>query len=188
MASSQQQHRRPVGREQVVAAVVEHAADLFAEQGPAATSMRDIAARSGVNLGLIHRHFGSKQQLVGAVLDRLGDDAAALSASDADRSDIDARADRDIRVAARVILDGYPLGELKARFPVISAVLEDAIEQHGDTEDVRMAVANMVALELGWRLFGPFIRSATGLTQVPDTRLRAAVHMATARLLEQPSQ
>src|SRR5262249_27423330 len=50
----------PVGRAEVVAAVLESAADLFAERGPAATSIRDIAARSRVNHGLIHRHFGSK--------------------------------------------------------------------------------------------------------------------------------
>jgi hypothetical protein len=35
-------------------------ADLFAERGPAATSIRDIAARSRVNHGLIHRHVGGK--------------------------------------------------------------------------------------------------------------------------------
>ena len=31
--------------------------------------MRDIAADAGVNLGLIHRHFGNKDDLLQAVLD-----------------------------------------------------------------------------------------------------------------------
>ena len=48
----------------MVAAVLESAADLFAERGPAATSIRDIASRSKVNHGLIHRHFGNKDRLV----------------------------------------------------------------------------------------------------------------------------
>ncbi|EUA92019.1 bacterial regulatory s, tetR family protein [Mycobacterium ulcerans str. Harvey] len=52
--------------------MLEAAADLFAERGPAATSIRDIAARSKVNHGLVFRHFGAKEQLVGAVLDYLG--------------------------------------------------------------------------------------------------------------------
>lgn len=176
---------KPVGREQVIAAVVEHAAELFAERGPAATSIRDVAARSGVNLGLIHRHIGSKDQLVGAVLDHLGDQMAELAADGADRAEIEARAERDIRVAARVILDGYPAGELKDRFPVISSVLARTIERHGDSERTRIAVANMVVLELGWRLFGPLVRPATGLTEIPEDRLRAAVTAAAATLLEQ---
>src|ERR1700761_668758 len=58
----------PLGRAEVVAAVLESAADLFADRGPAATSIRDIAAHSKVNHGLIHRHFGSKDGLVAAGL------------------------------------------------------------------------------------------------------------------------
>ena len=70
----------PVGKEEVVAAVLRSAADLFAERGLAATSVRDIAARSRVNHGLIHRHFGSKDGLVAAVLDHLGQHLAELLA------------------------------------------------------------------------------------------------------------
>ena len=78
----------PLGRTEVVAAVLETAADLFAERGPAATSIRDIAARSRVNHGLIHRHFGSKDALVGAVLDHLGQHLAGLLDAKADGSAI----------------------------------------------------------------------------------------------------
>lgn len=62
----------PTGRAEVAAAILEAATELFAERGPAATSIRDIAARAGVNHGLVFRHFGTKEQLVGAVLDHLG--------------------------------------------------------------------------------------------------------------------
>src|SRR5690348_4452281 len=72
----------PLGRAEVVSALLESAADLFAERGPAATSIRDIAARSRVNHGLIHRHFGSKDGLVAAVLDHLGQQLAALLAAE----------------------------------------------------------------------------------------------------------
>src|SRR3954470_16143815 len=57
----------PVGREEVVAAVLRSAADLFAERGLGATSIRDIAARSRVNHGLIHRHFGQQGGVGGRV-------------------------------------------------------------------------------------------------------------------------
>lgn len=42
---------------------------LFGDLGFDATSTRDIAERSGVNKALIHYHFGSKDQLLVALLD-----------------------------------------------------------------------------------------------------------------------
>ena len=43
---------------------------LFVDRGYAATSVRAIAERAGVNLGAAHYHFGSKQALFGAVVER----------------------------------------------------------------------------------------------------------------------
>ena len=45
------------------------ARDALAEHGAAATTTRAIAERAGVQLSLVHYHFGSKQQLLAAVLD-----------------------------------------------------------------------------------------------------------------------
>jgi TetR/AcrR family transcriptional regulator len=52
-------------------AVLQAAERLFAEQGFAATSMRDISSASGVSHPLIHHHFGSKEELYSAVKQRL---------------------------------------------------------------------------------------------------------------------
>ncbi len=54
---------KPVGRDAVKTALIESAAELFAERGIKDVSLREIAAHAGVNLGLIHRHFGSKEVL-----------------------------------------------------------------------------------------------------------------------------
>ena len=54
-------------------AVLDAASELFAQQGPAATSIREVAGRSGVNHGLVYRHFGTKEELVAAVLDHVSD-------------------------------------------------------------------------------------------------------------------
>src|SRR5438045_9506246 len=99
--SARGRSKPPTGRAEVAAAVLEAAADLFAERGPAATSIRDIAARSRVNHGLIHRHFGSKHSVVAAVLDHLGQHLAALLAADADGATISVAVDRQLRVIAR---------------------------------------------------------------------------------------
>lgn len=50
--------------------ILDAAERLFAENGVAATSIRDITGAAGVNLGAINYHFGSKQELVVAVFSR----------------------------------------------------------------------------------------------------------------------
>jgi TetR/AcrR family transcriptional regulator len=52
-------------------AVLDAAERLFAEEGFAATSMRDISTASGISHPLIHHHFGSKEGLYTAVKRRL---------------------------------------------------------------------------------------------------------------------
>jgi AcrR family transcriptional regulator len=158
----------PLGRDEVVAAVLESAADLFAERGPAATSIRDIAARSSVNHGLIHRHFGSKDNLVGAVLDHLGQHLAELLTADAEGGKIAAAVDRQLRVLARASLDGYAIGELQTRFPTMEKLLEAVRERHATELDARLAAAHTIALQLGWVLFGGFLRASTGLEDLDD--------------------
>lgn len=54
--------------------ILDAAERLFAEQGFAATSLRDVTAAAGVNLAAVNYHFGSKAALLEAVVRRaLGD-------------------------------------------------------------------------------------------------------------------
>src|SRR5699024_1009968 len=118
-AATGKRDEMPVGREEVVTAILAAAADLFAERGPAATSIRDIAARSRVNHGLVFRHFGTKDQLVGAVLNHLGMTTTTLLQT-APTADVERAFDRHMRVMARTLLDGYPAGQLQTQFPGVS--------------------------------------------------------------------
>ena len=43
---------------------------LFAQKGFAATSMRQIISKAGVNLAAIHYHFGSKEELLDELVER----------------------------------------------------------------------------------------------------------------------
>ncbi|KAA8965301.1 TetR/AcrR family transcriptional regulator [Mycobacterium sp.] len=173
----------PAGREQVAAAVLAAAAELFAERGPAATSIRDIAARSKVNHGLVFRHFGTKEQLVRAVLDHLGMTTTALLRSGAPAAEVEQAFDRHMRVTARTLLDGYPAGQLQTRFPGAAQMLDEVRPRHPDELSARLAVANALALRLGWQLFEPFLRSATGLDEITRADLRAAIEAETARIV-----
>src|ERR1700758_3632680 len=114
----------PTGREEVAAAILEAATDLFAERGPAATSIRDIAARSKVNHGLVFRHFGTKDKLVGAVLEDLGTTLTDLLNSGAPPDVVDRALDRQMRLMARTLLDGYPAAQLQKRFPNIATLID----------------------------------------------------------------
>ena len=176
-----------MGRDEVVAAILEAASELFAARGPAATSIRDIAAKSNVNHGLVFRHLGSKDKLVGAVLDHLGQRLKELIEADAPAEVIDAALDRQLRVIARAALDGYPVGELQTTFPNMTRLLDDFLPRYADENQARLAVGNIIALQLGWRLLGPFLRSALGLGAMTDDEVRTAVGAAVERLAEPPA-
>lgn len=56
--------------EPTVASLLDAAEQVFAEKGFAGSSVREITARAGVNLGAINYHFGSKAALYEAVIAR----------------------------------------------------------------------------------------------------------------------
>ena len=58
---------------QTKARIIEAAEYLFALQGYRQTSMREITARADVNLASVNYHFGSKKNLIQAVLKRYFD-------------------------------------------------------------------------------------------------------------------
>lgn len=173
-----------IRREEAAAAILEAATDLFAERGPAATSIRDIAARSKVNHGLVFRYFGTKRQLVGAVLDHLGGTLTGLLRSGAPADVVERTLDRHMRVMARTLLDGYPAGQLQKRFPNVSELLDVVRPRHNSDRSARLAVANSLALQFGWRLFEPMLRSATGIDKMTDAELRQVVDAEVARIIE----
>ncbi|OYN80288.1 TetR/AcrR family transcriptional regulator [Mycolicibacterium sphagni] len=172
----------PAGRDEVVAATLVAAADLFAERGPAATSIRDVASRAGINHGLIHRHLGSKDALVASVLDYLGQHLADLLAKQAPAEVVEAAIDRQLRVVARTILDGYPIGELQSRFPNVEQLLDFTRSYFDDDVDARLAAAHAIALPLSWRLFGAFLRAATGLKDLTEQQLDDSIQRTVDRI------
>lgn len=172
----------PTGRDEVRAAILESAAQLFSERGPAAASIRDVAAHARVNHGLIFRHFGNKEQLVAAVLDRGAAELSGLIGTEAPLAEVATTGTRQLRVLARALLDGYPIEQLQTSFPAAARLLNEIRPQHPTDDSARLAAAHTVALLLGWQLFEPFVRSATGLTDLPKEELRTSLFTEMATL------
>ncbi len=148
---------------------------MFADRGPAAASIRDIAAQARVNHGLVFRHFGTKERLVAAVLDHLATTSAALVEAKAPEAQIEAARSRHLRVIARALLDGYPVGELQSSFPGAARLVEEVRREHRDDGTARLAAAHAMALMFGWQLFEPFLRSAAGLQDLPEDVLGQSI-------------
>ena len=97
---------RPVGRDAVRRALIDATTQLAIEQG-LSMSVRDIAARAGVNHGLVHTYFGSKDALISAAFDDINARAAA-EASDDGFPPLDLASRRGgelVKALARLMLD-----------------------------------------------------------------------------------
>lgn len=67
---------------ETAARILDSAEMLFSWRGFYGVSLREIAADAGVQLALSHYHFGSKENLFGAVIERRADEhAAGISAA-----------------------------------------------------------------------------------------------------------
>ena len=181
----------PRGRDAVVEAVCKAAAELFAERGPAAVSGRDIAARAGVNYGLIHRHFRSREELQRQVMTRLATDLAIAfeEGRHSGRSPLATLAEHPTysRALARAALDGEDLASLQNEHPVIEDFLSRLRAGSPAAEDDltdRMSVAFATAALLGWTVFAPFLRSALDLEDVDDGVMNAGLGEALARVFQ----
>lgn len=188
---------RPVGREEVMAAVLTAATELFAQRGPDAVTVREVADRAGVNHALIHRHYGTKDELLRVVLAQAAERMDAVSRVMANSRDdltpvVSAlRAeDQCVRLLAWAILSGYPVKEiwpehLAARR--LQAVLSDErrdAERTGDVTDPRAVVATAQAMLLGWMVFLPFLERAGDLGNLDGFDEAAVLDDAVQALLD----
>lgn len=169
---------RPVGRAEVMAAVRESAMVLFAERGPDAVTVREVADRAGVNHALIHRHYGTKEELLRVVLadaiGRMADVARHTSNTGDDiRGVIAATRGEEpaVRLLAWAILAGYPIETVWPEYPAFQRVQTVLADEQGTgddgREDPRVTVATAAAMLLGWILFTPFLDRAAGLRDIP---------------------
>lgn len=163
------------GREAAREAIVAAGRELFAARGYAAVSVRDIAAHAGVNHGLVHRHFGSKEEVLRAVLQGMFSDVGAVARERLDPSSPDfieklfpfaAKRKQDWAILMRSVLDGFDFKAAGYRFPITAAVLAHVEAMRGAKDlESRERAAIIIAGGIGWLLLEPYISSTLDLPQ-----------------------
>lgn len=170
MKPSKEQLELPRGREAVRNALIEAAARLFAERGPSQVSVREVAAEARVNHGLVHRHFGSKEGLLRAVLNDMAArvaDRVGPAQDDEDLRTLLAKIFSDTRgvglhwkVLARALLEGWDPSELQQRFPVFARLVAATRRSPDvDVDPVSLAVL-LFSTGLGLLVFEPYLEAA----------------------------
>lgn len=186
---------RPSGRAAVMDAVLDAATELIADRGPNAVTVRAIAQRAGVNHALVHRYFGTKDDLIGAVITREVAHFWRLADAEGERAEVLGRMLRGlserrvyIRFLARAILDGYRTGQLKPDFLLFDRILEaigpEAMMSPEDRRRLRVAVAALGSMALGWRIFGEFLTTGMGLDGQSPEELDTAIDQFIGGILQ----
>jgi AcrR family transcriptional regulator len=134
-------------------ALLDAARELFTGKGFDRTTVRDIAARAGVNQALLFRYFGSKEELLGRVLAEPG---AALLA--------DVPRERLLGELLRRVLSSEPGADRESGK---DSMLMLAMTGPGPAaETLRREVAE------------PYTEALAALTDEPDARVRAELTLA----------
>ncbi len=168
---------RPSGRDEVRDAILDAAARHFAASGTGA-SLREIAADAEVNLGLIHRHFGNKDDLLRAVLaaqthggTRVVEEAADVPSAIREMFRQTTKQNRYVRTVAWMLLAGMPAEELQRHYPAIRALRDRA---SADLDELDLLAC--FALMYGWTVFGDQLLAAFDRT--PRQRRTVEAHLA----------
>ncbi|RZS44498.1 TetR family transcriptional regulator [Herbihabitans rhizosphaerae] len=130
-------------------ALLDAARKLFADKGFDRTTVRDIAAAAGVNQALLFRYFGSKEELLGAVLSAPG--AALLADVGSERL----------------------LGELLTRL-----FAEDRERGHEALLMLALTGPGVAADTLRREVSEPFVDALSAMSGEPDARLRGQLVLA----------
>ena len=169
------------------------AAELFIERSPSSVSLRQIAERAGVNYGLIHHYFRTKEVLVGAVFaDFSAKGAGLIDTAPTVRDAMAAFMPPDgtswySNMLAWAVLDDAASEEFRVSpaFQRIRALIEQEWSNAGfdaskSAIDPRVVTASVMATILGWRFFKPFLWAAGELGDTdPDAASTEVIELLT---------
>ncbi len=171
--------RKRPGRSTNSERILDSAQELFAKHGPAAVTVRQVAEKAGVTHALVHKYFGSKDDLVKAVIDRVdtrrtATARVAASLSDAYRElvpQVVAQRDHSMMLM-RSAMEGTEYVSLAERIRTTSAMVALARKTAASGAqpsppprdiDPRVLVSAISAMVLGWASIEDWVWPTAGL-------------------------
>jgi AcrR family transcriptional regulator len=186
--------KRPTGRDEVVEALLDAAERLFGTAGPGDVSLREIARAADVNHGLVHRHFGTRDDLIERLMERTaarwtreletsGDSVGAIESILGSDEEASATAGAWIRLLAWSLLTepGERSGAVQRRHATLDRL--PPMLPHDAPGDATTTTAAALALVFGWRFFHPYICAALHLEEVDFGVLQGAMRTHLHRVL-----
>jgi AcrR family transcriptional regulator len=175
-------------------AILVAAAQLFSERSPSKVTLREIAERAGVNYGLIHHYYGTKDAIVSELIRRASEAGAASMAGtesigDALRALVDVNSrGTHTRMLAWALLGDRDTAPRFTASPAVRHLTEVAARTPPGAAapdvDPQVLAAVLVSALMGWQLFRPFVTAAAELGDRPAGELNAAVYDTVRRLAE----
>ncbi len=163
------------------------AAELFSSQSPSKVKLRDIAERAGVNYGLIHRHLGTRDDLLRELFRRVTRYGALLIDKSADVDEATARlfsssAGGFADLFALVALDGADPQSVVGDTSTVDAYTA-LIEQRwaegpseiGEAFDPRLMAGFVMINMMMWDLVAPYAKTFSGIDEQTVDELRPEV-------------
>jgi AcrR family transcriptional regulator len=162
-----------------VSRILDSAQELFAKHGPAAVTVRQVAAHAGVSHALVHKYVGSKDDLIRAVVDRV--DVSRTTTAKRSESLKDAyevlfprvMAQRDHSLMlVRSAMEGTEYVALTERIQATSAMIELARKTaaSGATPappprdiDPRVLISSITSMIFGWASLEDWVWPTAGL-------------------------
>ncbi|MGI9600678.1 MAG: helix-turn-helix domain-containing protein [Acidimicrobiales bacterium] len=172
------------------AALIETATRLFSERGPGAVSAREIAREAGVNYALIHRHFGTKDGLLQAVLVDLSlglnEDLALPRHGDRSAALLDDHEEL-WRILGYLCLENQEwVTEHVGSHPGFGALLGVVADGEPDREVAAIRSGVGAAMVMGWVILRPFIDKLAQLDGIDEAKIQTELHAAVKRALLPP--
>ncbi|WP_218239649.1 TetR/AcrR family transcriptional regulator [Comamonas fluminis] len=171
---------KPMGATEVRQSILDAALKLMSKQGNTDVALREIAREANVNHGLVHRHFGTRQDVLIAALQRHSEIGADYLQ---DAANIDTAIDKlwshpnmteSARLMASALLGGVSPQSIAEGHALrkLEQLLQAGDASASPAETTARAVA-LSCLTLGWGVFGHYL---TAVAQDSDPeQLRANV-------------
>lgn len=188
----------PRGREQVIDAIIEATIELCRTGGPDKVTLRRVADQANVNYGLLHRHFGTKTEVIKAAMRRAHERSFRVLVQPSE--DLETAVSHILvegsNTLARVMAWGILQGEIDTILPpaesslMLTGLYQLAVKgsdakSAADSLATKVTVGTLVAALLGWRLFEPYIIRGLKLGETGRPAIYRSILSALHQLIEQ---